>query len=198
MSRWLRLLPFLFVIAIAPVAYADWTPPGPWNGTVNVNFAFTFSCGPSPSGSACAWIQAPGSSSWVQCGGGGGAPGGTVSGSGSYTPNAAGTWILKVAEGSTSSGTTLLGPTNFTVAAAPSPPSAPVAQAATGITDTGFTAQWSASSGATQYSLDVATDSSFSSYVSSHWQGLNTGNGTSWPVTGLTANTTYYYRVEAG
>ena len=53
-------------------------------------------------------------------------------------------------------------------------------------------------SGATGYRLDVATSSSFTSnsYVSGY-HNLNVGNVTSRNVTGLKANTTYYYRVRA-
>jgi len=44
--------------------------------------------------------------------------------------------------------------------------------------------------------LDVATDSSFTNYVPGY-QDLNVGNVTSRNVTGLTANTLYFYRVRA-
>ncbi len=73
---------------------------------------------------------------------------------------------------------------------------APVASAATSITATGFTANWSASTGATKYYLDVATDSGFTSYVSGY-QNLNVSDVTSYAITGLTAETTYYYRIRA-
>jgi phosphodiesterase/alkaline phosphatase D-like protein len=79
--------------------------------------------------------------------------------------------------------------------AAPAP-SAPTASAATNTTRSGFTANWSASSGATGYRLDVSTGSGFSTYVSGY-QNRDVGNVTSWTLTGLAANTTYYYRVRA-
>ena len=75
-------------------------------------------------------------------------------------------------------------------------PAAPVAAAATSITSTGFTANWAASTGATDYYLDVSTSSSFSSYVTGY-NNLSVGNVTSYAVSGLTASTTYYYRVRA-
>jgi len=75
-------------------------------------------------------------------------------------------------------------------------PPAPVADAATSISSTGFTANWTASSGATDYYLDVSTSSSFSSFVSGY-NNLSVGNVTSYAVSGLTASTTYYYRVRA-
>ncbi len=82
-----------------------------------------------------------------------------------------------------------------TAAPAPVAPNAPVATAATNITETGFTANWNAVAGATGYLLDVATDQAFANLVA----GFNnkTVNGTSDAVTGLTANTDYFYRVRA-
>jgi parallel beta-helix repeat protein len=92
------------------------------------------------------------------------------------------------ASSNTISLTTLLNP--------PAPPSAPVANSATKITLTTFTANWNAVSGATGYKLDVATDNSFTNYLT----GYNNKailNSTNDSVGGLTANTTYYYRVRA-
>lgn len=77
-----------------------------------------------------------------------------------------------------------------------SAPSAPTANAATSITATSFTANWSASGGATYYRLDVATDMGFTSMVTGY-NDLNVGNVTSYNVTGLSCNTTYYYRIRA-
>ena len=80
---------------------------------------------------------------------------------------------------------------------------APVAQAvcpppsawATDVASYSFTANWSESSLAIGYRLDVSTSSSFSTYVPGY-QNLNVGNATSRSVTGLNASTTYYYRVR--
>lgn len=77
-----------------------------------------------------------------------------------------------------------------------SSPSAPTANPATNITSSGFTANWNGVIGAGGYRLDVSTSGSFSSYVSGY-QDLNVGNATSQSVSGLSANTTYYYRVRA-
>jgi len=74
-----------------------------------------------------------------------------------------------------------------------SPP--PTANAASAISTTGFTANWSASTGAASYRLDVATDNGFSVILGSY--NNLTVVGTSQTVTGLTAGTTYYYRVRA-
>jgi len=81
------------------------------------------------------------------------------------------------------------------LATSTTPPEAPTATAATGITTTGFTANWNPVAGADDYRLDVATDDLFTSFVT----GYNdlTVAGISSPVTGLSANTTYYYRVRA-
>lgn len=78
----------------------------------------------------------------------------------------------------------------------PAPISAPVANAPTVVTSSGFTASWAASSGATGYRLDVATTSSFSAFVSG-FQDIDVGTATSRSVGGLNAGTTYYYRVRA-
>lgn len=71
---------------------------------------------------------------------------------------------------------------------------APVATAATSLALTGFTANWNAVSGATAYLLDVSTDN-FATFVAGN-NGRNV-TGTNAAVTGLTANTSYSYRVRA-
>src|SRR5438093_4591048 len=86
-----------------------------------------------------------------------------------------------------------------TPTATPTPaptPAAPRALKATNVTASSFTANWGSVSGATGYRLDVATDSSFVNYVPGY-QDLDVGNTTSYNVTGLAANTIYYYRVRA-
>lgn len=75
-------------------------------------------------------------------------------------------------------------------------PADPLIQSATGIAGNIFTANWSASTGASRYYLDVATDLGFTSMVAG-WNNLNVANVTSYDVTGLAANTVYYYRVRA-
>src|SRR5439155_887271 len=73
---------------------------------------------------------------------------------------------------------------------------APNAQSATNITFNSFTANWNNVSGAIDYRLDVSTTNTFATYVPGY-QDLSVGNVTSYPVTGLSAHTTYYYRVRA-
>jgi hypothetical protein len=75
-------------------------------------------------------------------------------------------------------------------------PAAPNALKATNETASSFTANWTSVSGATGYRLDVSTNSSFTSYVPGY-QNLDVGNRTSYNVTGLSANTFYYYRLRA-
>jgi len=73
--------------------------------------------------------------------------------------------------------------------------SIPVATAATGVGETSFTANWNAFAGASYYLLDVSTSSSFSSFVGSYQNFVVLT--TSQLVSGLTASTTYYYRLRA-
>ncbi len=75
-------------------------------------------------------------------------------------------------------------------------PAAPVAVNATNIKSTGFTANWNAAAGATGYRLDVATDNAFTNFVAG-FNNLNVNNVTAYQVTGLSANTNYYYRLRA-
>lgn len=59
-----------------------------------------------------------------------------------------------------------------------------------------FTANWTAVVNATAYYLDVAADSSFTSFVSGY-NNQNVGNVTSVALSGLDGCTDYYYRVRA-
>jgi len=65
-----------------------------------------------------------------------------------------------------------------------------------GVISSGFTAIWNSVSGATGYRLDVSTSSSFNSFVSGY-NNLDVGDVMSLVISGLSANTTYYYRVRA-
>ena len=78
-------------------------------------------------------------------------------------------------------------------------PAAPVATAATNIQPTSFSANWNASTGATGYYLDVATDSGFTSYISWEYEDRDVGDVLTFPVThwSISPGTTYYYRVRA-
>ena len=76
------------------------------------------------------------------------------------------------------------------------PPLAPIASAATDVTDSGFTANWSAQPPAVGYQLDVAPNSTFTTFVSGY-QARDVGNVTSFAVTGLDPDTGYFYRVRA-
>lgn len=75
----------------------------------------------------------------------------------------------------------------------------PTIAAASNIQAYAFTANWTAPSfGATpqKYTIDVATDSSFSTLLSG-CNNADAGSGLSTKVSGLSANTTYFYRVRA-
>lgn len=77
-----------------------------------------------------------------------------------------------------------------------SPPPSPAALEATYISSSFFTANWSSSTGSTGYKLDIATDSLFTQYVSAY-NDLDVGDVTECSITGLSDQTTYYYRVRA-
>ncbi len=70
----------------------------------------------------------------------------------------------------------------------------PLATSATSITVNSFVANWSTTSGAASYSIDVATDAGFTSVVLSN---ANAGTVTTYTVTSLNMATAYYYRVKA-
>jgi hypothetical protein len=73
-------------------------------------------------------------------------------------------------------------------------PAAPVAGAATGVTSSAFTANWSAVTGATSYQLDVSSDS-FVTFITGY--NGKTVTLTSEPLVGLNPTTAYKYRVRA-
>ncbi|MBX3102698.1 MAG: hypothetical protein KF690_09335, partial [Bacteroidetes bacterium] len=58
-----------------------------------------------------------------------------------------------------------------------------------------FNAEWTAIPGATTYRLDVSEDINFGSFVGIY-ENYDVGNNTTWPVAGLSPNTTYYYRLR--
>ncbi|MDR3625300.1 MAG: fibronectin type III domain-containing protein, partial [Ignavibacteriaceae bacterium] len=72
---------------------------------------------------------------------------------------------------------------------------APTADAATSVTSSGFTANWTANvqGGATGYILRVGTTSGGTDIVND----VNVGNILTYPISGLIANTHYYYSVKA-
>jgi hypothetical protein len=59
-----------------------------------------------------------------------------------------------------------------------------------------MTINWTATTGAASYLLDVSTSNTFNTFVSGY-NGLAVPTGTSQAVTGLSAGTRYYYRVLA-
>ncbi len=75
-------------------------------------------------------------------------------------------------------------------------PAVPTLSAASGQTSTAFYTNWLTCTGATTYYLDVSLASNFTSYVSGY-QDLEVGNVLTYQVTGLSSNTTYYFRVRS-
>jgi len=74
------------------------------------------------------------------------------------------------------------------------PSAVPSATVATLPTTSSFTANWNAIAGVTSFFLDVSTNSNFTSFVTGY-NNLAVGNVVTYPITGLSAGTTYYYRV---
>jgi hypothetical protein len=72
----------------------------------------------------------------------------------------------------------------------------PVATNFSDLVCNGFTANWNAVTGATNYFLDVATDAGFTAMVTGY-NNKSVSNVTSSPVTLLTSGLTYYYRIRA-
>ncbi|HZK92752.1 MAG TPA: M6 family metalloprotease domain-containing protein [Prolixibacteraceae bacterium] len=85
---------------------------------------------------------------------------------------------------------------SFTAPIIPDPPSAFVANPATSIGQTNFSANWNAAATANGYRLDVATNIGFTSFVV-EYSDKDIGNITNFKVTGLSARTQYYYRLRA-
>lgn len=75
-------------------------------------------------------------------------------------------------------------------------PPAPVALAATDITDAGFRANWEAANTATHYLLDVSTNSLFATFEAGY-EARDVGDVTTFLVTGLSDGTEYFYRLRA-
>ena len=86
--------------------------------------------------------------------------------------------------------------TVITYATLPATPAVPTAGAGTAAACSQITANWTASTDATKYYLDVSTASDFSSFVTGY-SNKDVGNVTTYNLTGLSAGTTYYYRVRA-
>jgi len=73
---------------------------------------------------------------------------------------------------------------------------APVAGTAGSVTQNSLTVKWSSSTGAAGYRVDIGTDPAFTTFLTGY-NNVDAGNVTSLNVTGLTAKTTYYYRIRS-
>ena len=75
--------------------------------------------------------------------------------------------------------------------------SAPKINAATGVGLTSFTINWERVTGATRYRVDVGTDPLVENKIATDYDNRLVDDGLSLEVTGLNANTTYYFKVRA-
>ncbi|MDQ7816899.1 MAG: LamG-like jellyroll fold domain-containing protein [Melioribacteraceae bacterium] len=75
-------------------------------------------------------------------------------------------------------------------------PNPPVLSTASNITQTSFRITWTASANTVKYFLDVAIDNQFNNILS-NYNNRDVGNVTSFMVTGVTANATFYCRLRA-
>ena len=71
----------------------------------------------------------------------------------------------------------------------------PVLDAVTNVTTSGFTVNWEPVSGATGYAIDVSLARTFTSFATGY-QTLDVGSALTAAVTGLTDDTTYFYRIR--
>jgi N-acetylneuraminic acid mutarotase/phosphodiesterase/alkaline phosphatase D-like protein len=85
---------------------------------------------------------------------------------------------------------------NAVSATLPRPPVAPVSSGASGITQTGFVANWQAVPDSTGYKIDVSANSAFTTFVAGY-SNKDLGITLSSTISGLSSGTTYYYRVRA-
>ncbi len=72
----------------------------------------------------------------------------------------------------------------------------PVATAASNVSSVSFSANWDPAAGAAGYRLDIATDNAFTHFLAG-FNNLDVSNVTTYPVSGLSANSHYYYRIRA-
>ncbi|WP_337967745.1 T9SS sorting signal type C domain-containing protein [uncultured Flavobacterium sp.] len=90
--------------------------------------------------------------------------------------------------------------TSGTITGGAGTPTVPTINTATGQTCTQITINWALATRATSYIIDVSTQASgtaFTNNILPAYNGLNVGNVLTKNITGLSANTIYYYRVRA-
>jgi hypothetical protein len=75
-------------------------------------------------------------------------------------------------------------------------PQSPVALEASGVSQTGFFANWKTVTGAMKYFIDVSTNNGFNSFISG-FNNKDVGDISGFQLTGISAGATYYYRIRA-
>jgi M6 family metalloprotease-like protein len=117
-------------------------------------------------------------------------------GAGSFTSNITGISAMTTyhvrAWATNTAGTGYGSDITFTTSAVPSP----IANAASSINQTGFIANWSLTATATGYRIDVATNSTFTTFVIGY-NDKDVGNVLALSISVLNPKTTYFYRVRA-
>ena len=101
--------------------------------------------------------------------------------------------VRAVGAGGTSANSNTVG---VTVSTTSTTLAAPTALAGTGVTVSGFTANWSAVNGATGYRFDMSRDSSFASLLPGY-NNKDVGNVTSLTLAGIGSGARYFYRLRA-
>jgi len=166
----------------APVAaYSSSTPIS----SVTINPAGPTACSNVPLNAVVVGGLAPYTYAWT-------GPAGPLGTAASQNTSGTGNYSVNVIDACSFNGNS--GAVTFTNLIA-APPNV-TANSASLVSYTGFTANWAASTGATGYFLDVSTDPTFATYLPGY-NNQGVGNVTSVVITGLTANTNYYYRVRA-
>jgi len=176
--------------AVTAAATGIGTTSATLNGTINDNGASTAVTFETSSVSAATVSGGSGTSASATTNATVTAGTGSVTATYSFSGLTAGTTYYYRVKGVNAAGTTADAGLSFTTL-----PGTPTLAGASGVNATSFNFDWTAGTGAASYSYDVATDNGFTSIVSGYNNVSTTSTNAT--ITGLTAGTTYYFRVKA-